>query len=640
MSGFEHTKPNTYFSPQTSDQKPASGLHERESIEQIVNLAQSNLFNLQNADHCWNFHAHLGLHFISQYFLFNKWFAHSHSRLDSARLIKLILESQRSDGSWVQINNSSAQPSDLNASIFNYWALKVFGFAEMDKVMVSARNYILNAGGIAASAHFTKIILALFNNYPWSQIPTIPYLLFNDHLPISHRDFSQWAVPHLMAIAFLRNNNVAKSLGANFELSELYVKATPVHNESSRLKFLLGPDSHLIRKLIATQQPKGSWGGYTLSTLLSMMALQDYQNRQGDYIDTKLSLAIARGFRFVEDLYFSEGPQYKGALMDGRFWDTILAGSCLLDSGAPSKKLEQVAHYVAGIQQECGGFPYGEDFEYAPDVDDTAEAVLFLLHFRRVYRDKIEKSISWLISMQNDDGGWGAFDRNNQAHPLLKFLTRDFEDSVDLFDDSSADLTGHVLEALGATGLNTTNSETIRKAVRYLKDTQEPDGSWMGRWGINYLYGTACALTGLCRASEDLAAPYIKKAVNWFSDKQNPDGGFGESPDSYVSKGGAGRGMSTPSQTAWVLIALCHAGKGLSPAAYLASDYLVREFKAEGKWIDKFAVGTGHPGILYMNYPSYQYTFPLFALSAYLKCLAAYEHDSSYSRRSSKEQST
>jgi squalene-hopene/tetraprenyl-beta-curcumene cyclase len=322
----------------------------------------------------------------------------------------------------------------------------------------------------------------------------------------------------------------------------------------------------------------------------------------------------------VEELYFKyEAGAYKGALMDGHYWDTILVANNLIESGIPKERMEKAAEYIASSQQHNGGFPYGKDFEYAPDLDDTAEALLLLSHWKEKYGPQINKSLEWIKSKQNSNGGWAAFEKDIEGNYLLRKLTKKYQDSVDLFDSSCADVTGHMLEALGSLNLTARNCEAVAKAVQYLKNTQDSArGIWFGRWGISYLYGTSAAIAGLLKAGEHPQDPYIKKALHWMMSKQNPDGGFGETTESYQNPRLAGIGVSTPSHTSWVLIALVSAGLASSSCAKRAAQYLQKEFRRNGKWIDSSVVGTGHPGLLYMNYPAYPYVFPLLAISMYV----------------------
>jgi squalene-hopene/tetraprenyl-beta-curcumene cyclase len=230
------------------------------------------------------------------------------------------------------------------------------------------------------------------------------------------------------------------------------------------------------------------------------------------------------------------------------------------------------------------------------------------------------KGLRWLLSRQNSDGGWGAFDKDNVGSRMVKLFTNDLRDSVALFDESSADNTGHVLAALGAYGLTVGGSRAVGRAARFLRQTQDPHtGLWEGRWGINTLYGTTQAGTGLLRAGESPQAPYLQKAARTLLSFQNADGGFGESTLSYLDESHRGKGASTPTQTAWVLEFLCRMGLQHAAAVPEVVNYLLETRDESESWRDGSVVGTGHPGILYMEYPVYPMTFPVMALASYLR---------------------
>jgi squalene-hopene/tetraprenyl-beta-curcumene cyclase len=310
--------------------------------------------------------------------------------------------------------------------------------------------------------------------------------------------------------------------------------------------------------------------------------------------------------------------------MDGGVWDSILAAQALAQAGQTGNPLVLAAAHLHEMQTSEGGFPYGRDFEQYPDVDDTSRALAFLEKMapftRRTGAAASRKlGLQWLLKRQNSDGGWGAFDQDNVGGRMARLFTRDLTDSVELFDASSADNTGHVLAGLGACGLTALRSRSVRRAVRFLRKAQDPaTGLWKGRWGINAIYGTTQAGTGLLRAGESSQSPYLLKAARTLMTFQNPDGGFGESTLSYLDDGHRGRGVSTPTQSAWVLEFLCEMGLHDADATSKAVHYLLETRSESGTWQDGSVVGTGHPGILYVEYPVYPKAFPIMALASYL----------------------
>ncbi|MGZ3773430.1 MAG: prenyltransferase/squalene oxidase repeat-containing protein [Pseudobdellovibrionaceae bacterium] len=610
-------------------------------INDTVSLAQPQLMNSLINKKYWFYPLYLGSMYTSQYILLRHWLELSFqnnslkfnelppSRLNEEYFRKFLLQTQLKDGSWQIIYDANMRQGDLNTTILHYAALKVMVLnpdEAVKEVLQKAKAFILKSGGVEKSSLFTKIALSLFGNYPWSKVPSIPYLVFNENFSMNYKRFGQWIGPHLFPISYLRKLEAKKQLGSRFDLSELWIETPHQVQEDLNKNFYSSSykpttaDRDLIINMLDRQKENGSFGGYTTASLFSAIAFQNYQHFSHD-LDSRINPAIARALEFVDNLYFNAGSSsYLGVTCEGRYWDTALIGQGLLESGMATQNLKDSTQYLLSVQdKKSGGFGFGLDFETYMDTDDTAEILLYL-HKAGIKNADTDKAIQWLFSMQNDDGGWGAFDRNNNGNLLLDFATRDFLDSADMFDESSADVTGHILEALAAYDYTVTNSESVRKAVDYLLKTQEKQlPAWLGRWGSNYVYGTSAGLIGLAKAGVDLKSEKIVSSVKWLIQCQNKDGGYGESWASYTNINQACKGISTPSQTAWALMALIETGHADSEAAQNAARYLTKSFKARGnKFVDLGTfVGTGHPKIVPMHYPSYAWGFSMMALSRY-----------------------
>lgn len=646
-------KPNILSSANTSTgqststkQLPTSNHNANDlvsAVAETLHSSRNQLLNLRQQDSYWNFPLYLGPMYISQYVLVRHWLELSifkgaikindlpPSPFDRDHFKAFLLQTQLPDGSWPIIYDFNSMRGDLNASILHYAALKVMGLATNDQALLRAKQFILKMGGIKNASLFTKIVLCLFGNYSWQDIPNIPYLIFDETFALNYKNFGQWIAPHLYPISYLQTVEVQKQLGPQFVLNELWVELPKTISLYQHQQFYNSSrqprpaDRQLLLKMLAQQKPAGSFGGYTTATLFSLVALQQYQRFYSD-LDEPIQKAINKGMRFVDSLYFNSGSSsYLGVTCDGRYWDTALIAQGLLESGLPSQQLQNSWQYLFSIQNKAsGGFGFGLDFEDYMDTDDTAE---FLLFFNKagIEKAKTKSAIQWLFKMQNDDGGWGAFDRNNKGNFILSLATQDFLDSADMFDESSPDVTGHILEALSAYGYTQDNSEPVRRAIDYLTDIRDSQlPAWQGRWGSNYIYGTSASLIGLIRAGVHPENEMIQDSVQWLVKCQNKyDGGFGESFDSYRDPSRACKGVSTPSQSAWALMALIEAGHGLSPEAQAAARYLVKSYKINGnQWLDKDTfVGTGHPKIVPMHYPSYAWAFSMMALSRYQKLL-------------------
>jgi squalene-hopene/tetraprenyl-beta-curcumene cyclase len=308
-------------------------------------------------------------------------------------------------------------------------------------------------------------------------------------------------------------------------------------------------------------------------------------------------------------------------------WDTALALIALSEAGVPGdhEAVLRAAHWLVGEEIRRRGDwavrrpnlePGGWAFEFAndtyPDIDDTAEVVLALRTVRggddaRLW-SAIERGRRWVEGMQSSDGGWGAFDADN-CRTLVRELP--FCDFGEVIDPPSADVTAHVVEMLAALGR--ASAPRTRRGVQWLLDVQEEDGSWFGRWGVNYIYGTGAAVPALVAAGMSPGEEPIRRAVRWLEAHQNEDGGWGEDCRSYDDPAWIGRGPSTSSQTAWALLALNAAGER-SEAVRRGVEWLVRTQRPDGGWNEPEYTGTGFPGDFYINYHLYRLVFPVTAL--------------------------
>jgi len=313
-------------------------------------------------------------------------------------------------------------------------------------------------------------------------------------------------------------------------------------------------------------------------------------------------------------------------------WDTAIAVNALVDSGLPADhpQLQRAAEWMIDKQITVpgdwqakrphvppGGWPFQYNNDFYPDLDDTA-MVLMALH--RVQgleperrRRAIDRGLAWFLGMQGSDGGWGSFDADNNR---LIFNNIPFADHGALLDPSTEDLTGRGLELLGTLGEDSSHP-AARRGIAFIRRTQAEDGSWYGRWGVNYIYGTWSVLRGVGAIGEDLSQEYVRRAVAWLLSRQNPDGGWGETLGSYDEAELAGRGESIPSQTAWALLALFAVGHAEGSEVERGIRYLSETQHPDGTWEDPLWNGTGFPRVFYLKYHLYAKYFPLWALGAY-----------------------
>jgi squalene-hopene/tetraprenyl-beta-curcumene cyclase len=376
--------------------------------------------------------------------------------------------------------------------------------------------------------------------------------------------------------------------------------------------------------IVRRQEADGCWGGIQPPWVYSLMAL----HLQGYPLDHPV---MRRGLEGLEGFTVVEGGMRRLEACQSPVWDTALALVALRDAGAAPDHpaLVRAAEWLLGQEIRVAGDwavrrpelePSGFAFEFEndnyPDVDDTAEVVMALRGVAHPDRERLEavldRATRWTAGMQCRDGGFAAFDADN-TRALCGELP--FCDFGEVIDPPSADVTAHVIEMLAAEGR--VSDARTRAAVDWLLAAQEGDGSWFGRWGANHVYGTGAAVPALVRAGLPSDHPAIRRAVRWLEGSQNPDGGWGEDLRSYEDPGWRGRGASTASQTAWALLALL-AAEGRSAAARRGVEWLVATQRADGGWDEPFFTGTGFPGDFYIRYHLYALHFPLMALGRFV----------------------
>jgi squalene-hopene/tetraprenyl-beta-curcumene cyclase len=551
--------------------------------------------------------------------------------------IRHILENQREDGSWALYFDG---PADLSTTIEAYAALKVLGLDPQRGAMQQARQVICRQGGLAQARVFTKIWLALFGQYPWSGIPSLPpeLIYFPSWMPFNLYDFACWARGTIAPLLVVISRRPTKPTAWN--VSELVVPGTarmltrvPGAGFFWRLDRLLKRYDALpwhpgrtrayrrvINWIVERQEADGSWGGiqppwaYSLIALsLSGMSPEHPVMRKGLEGHRRFALEDGHGWRFQACM--------------SPVWDTAWALLALRRAGLERKHpgiqrgvqwLLQEQIFTGGDWQvrcgsiPCGGWAFEFDNDIYPDIDDTAVVVQALLEAgtEATTRPAVDRAIDWVLATRSRNGGWGAFDKDNTRAIVYRLPFADFGA---LLDPPSEDVTAHVLEMLAHFP---GREEIIQQALDYLRKTQRPDGSWYGRWGVNYIYGTWCVISALAALSKEgwTVRDMMDRGVRWMLRHQNRDGGWGESCYSYEDSSFAGVGRSTPSQTAWAVLTLQAAGSGQHPACQRGLAYLCATQK-DGTWQEREFTGTGFPRDFYINYHLYRHVFPLMALA-------------------------
>jgi squalene-hopene/tetraprenyl-beta-curcumene cyclase len=563
--------------------------------------------------------------------------------LDAAA--RWIRSQQRADGTWATF---AGGPGDLSTTIEAYAALRLAGDEPDDSHMSAAREFVLDQGGIAASRVFTRVWLALFGEWSWDDLPEMPpeLVLLPRWMPLNVYDWACWARQTVVPITVVATLRPVRPLP--FTLAELHGSTVPDRRPRNRVAAAFGLLDRALKAysrspvkpgrtmamrraaewILARQESDGGWGGIQPPWVYSILAL----HLLGYSLDHP---AVAAGIDGLEGFLVREqtadGPVRRLEACQSPVWDTCLAVIALRDAGLPADdpSVVRAARWLVGEEIRVTGdwaqrrrtlAPGGWAFEFAndiyPDVDDTAEVVLALARVDQTAVPElpasVRRGVDWTLGMQSRDGGWAAFDADNTRRLVEQLPFCDFGAVI---DPPSADVTAHVVEMLAHQGLG--HGTPARRGVQWLRDAQEPDGSWFGRWGANYVYGTGAVVPALVAVGLDPSDPVITRAVRWLEEHQNDDGGWGEDLRSYRDDAWRGRGDSTPSQTAWALLALLAVDPGTAAVAR-GIEWLAVDQRADGGWDEDKYTGTGFPGDFYISYEMYRLVFPISALGRFV----------------------
>ena len=588
------------------------------------------------------------------------------------RALTEILRYQNADGSW---SIYPGGPGNISLAVKCYFACKLMGMKADHRILQNARTWILANGGVVACNTFTKIYLCALGQYDYDAVPAIPpeIVLAPNWFYFNIYEISSWSRAILVPLSIIYAKKPFKKIPAEQGIDELFVGGRENANLRLRMDrknlvswrnfFLLADRAfHKIeavyirplRKLALKKAEKwmlerlemsDGLGAIYPAMLNAIVAL-----RCLGYSDDDPQVIRARdefeklGIEDAGVPDYSE-PTFRMQPCMSPVWDTAYAVFALGEAGVPkndprllkaadwmlAKEVRHKGDWAVKVRNsEPGGWYFEFNNEFYPDTDDTAQVLLSLSKIEnpreRYQYDVSQRAINWLFAMQCKNGGWASFDKDN-TKMIFQYIP--FADHNAMLDPPTVDITGRILEMLATYGY-TREDKRVEKAIQFIFREQESDGSWFGRWGVNYIYGTFLVLRGLEAMGVWNHEPQIQQAAEWIRMVQNSDGGWGESCHSYDDPNTRGIGQSTPSQTAWAILGLLAAGDNRSDSVAKGVRWLLERQKANGEWDESVGegatrqaiyTGTGFPRVFYLAYHMYRNYFPLLALTTYKRAM-------------------
>ncbi|MFA5338646.1 MAG: squalene--hopene cyclase [Candidatus Omnitrophota bacterium] len=622
-----------------------------ERLSNAIKGAQEYLLSKQAADGHFhsNFHMDLGLEADTIFLL--RFLGIRDDALEE-KLVNFILAARLENGGWPVYPGG---PPELNATIKNYMALKLKGFEEGNQLMARDRRIILGLGGIEKSNSYNRFYLAMFGLGNWDAAPAIPpeLILLPDWSPVNIYDFSAWTRTIVVPLSVIWAFRPVRPLVKNFSIDELYTAGRRMKDCGIRwdrrviswknLFLLLDATIKTLYKLKlaflkgAAVKKAGQWmierfdksdGLCAIypAMINSVMALSCLGYKADDPL-------LRSNLEEVLKLAIDNGKETEMQPCVSPVWDTALCAYALGISGFPkgddamrkagrwllSKQVNETGDWKKKSGDAApGGWYFQFRNEFYPDIDDTAQVLLGLTQIDMGPEEPQKKAgsargLDWMLKMQSRDGGFSSYDKDNNKSFLNKVP---FSDHNAMLDPTCADITGRVCELLARLGFDAKRAP-LKDAIGFLKKDRIADGTWYGRWGVNYIYGTFLAARGLSFSAGGSSKEELAAAAKWIYGVQNDDGGWGESAATYEDPFKKGKGPSTPSQTAWALFILFADGDYESAAVERGIEHLIGSQEANGNWKEADFTGTGFPRVCYLRYELYSAYFPLIALSEY-----------------------
>jgi squalene-hopene/tetraprenyl-beta-curcumene cyclase len=634
------------------------GYRTRRALETAIKRSQDFLFGEQKPEGYWVGELIVDSTLVSDMVAYHHWNA-SVDEQWQRKAVNHLFSRQLPDGGW---NIYHGGPSEVNATVKAYLALKLAGVPLTDPRMLRARQIALSLGGVPRMNTFSKLYLALLGLFPWKYLPTIPceVILIGKWFHVNFYEMSSWTRSMLVPLSIINHYKPTRH-PKNITLHELYPEG--YHERDLRLprdpqwftlrNFFLWVDSvnrfaehfarwniHPFRKFALKKAE--SWmlerleGTDGLAAIFPAMLNSLIALKVLGYPDAHPQ--VVRADKKLKELEHETEDSIRIEPCFSPVWDTAIVAICLHESGVSENhpKMKRACEwlmtkeirfrgdwqYKNPAKVEPSGWVFEFENKWNPDVDDTA---MVLLALRKIPTDDAKKrdecfqrGLEWMMTFQCKDGGWGAFDKDCTKNILEKVP---FADHNAMLDPECADITARILELLGYENWSLDEPQ-IDKALKFIREHQESDGSWYGRWGVNYIYGTWQVLRGLRALKDfDMNQPWLLKARDWLESVQHEDGGWGERCNTYDDPIYKGQGPSTASQTAWALMGLCAFDDPDRASIRRGVEYLIRTQNADGSWTEPETTGTGFPRVFYLKYDMYRNSWPLLALATYKNIL-------------------
>ncbi|MCH8081566.1 MAG: squalene--hopene cyclase [Proteobacteria bacterium] len=629
-------------------------------IERVLDASVASFKKMQREDGHWVFELEADISIPAEYIMLNHFLDDLEPELET-ELASFIRSKQQTGGGWPLFHDGAM---NISATVKGYLALKLAGDKPSARHMKKARTAILAAGGAEKSNVFTRYSLALFGQVPWRAVPVMPVelMLLPDWFPVALGKVSYWSRTVIAPLLVLAALKPAARNPKRISIAELFT--TPPFEIETYIepqlgtgweKFFIGLDKILRR--VEPHLPKKT-------REIAIQRAVDFFTERLNGLDGLGAIfpAMANAVMAMDALgYDRQDERFKTALKAVRnliswsqkprfiqpcwspIWDTSLGLHALLEAGEDpnSEAILRACNWMKDLQildvggdwikkkpgLKPGGWAFQYRNDYYPDLDDTAVVGLVL---DRVDSEEFEhtnqRAVDWIVGMQSKNGGFASFDVDNTAYFLNNIP---FADHGALLDPPTEDVTGRCLSFLAQLGYQR-NHPVIERGMKYLKDAQEQDGSWFGRWGTNYIYGTWSVLCALNAVGEDMNQPYIRKAVDWLVGSQGEDGGWGEDGGTYWQQSPVLVRESTPSQTAWAALGLMAAGEVDHPATRRGIEYLTSAKRHGNKWEEPHYTAVGFPRVFFLRYDGYSRYFPIWALARYKNLMNGNSKNVSY----------